>query len=221
MYTDLFRQINVYWKEYGGWLGFLSSPFVHISAIFTALYAAGYLPIDWHTLAITALPTLLGFSLAAYTITFTLMGSALHRALSAAIDNKSGISLIRTVNSTFFHVVIIQSLALLFSILNKGTLIPEIILAMPLIHTAKINAISFVVSLGNITGFFLVIYSMFLLASIAIGMFRLGRLTPPAPFPANESQTNPLVVEPDPIQQTKRFKAVIFIGKLLGLSKQG
>jgi len=219
LYKDLFRQINVYWKEYGSWPGFLTSPFVHVSAVATILHATGHLNVDWQNLALTALPTLLGFSLAAYTITFTLMGSALHRALSSAIDKKSGISLIRIVNSTFFHVVIVQSFALVFSILNNGTIIPDIIQMLPLIDAAKSDAISFVVFLGNTIGFFLVIYSIFLLASIAIGMFRLGRLTPPAPSPANETQPSPRENEPSSIEQTRRFKAVILIGKLLGLSK--
>ena len=219
MYKDLFRQINVYWKEYGSWSGFLASPFVHISAVSTALYATGYLNVDWQNLALTALPTLLGFSLAAYTITFTLMGSALHRALSAAIDKKSGISLIRIVNSTFFHVVMVQSVALVFSILNKGTLVPDIIRALPLIDAAKLEAVSFFIFLGNAVGFFLVIYSIFLLASIAIGMFRLGRLTPPAPSPANEVKTPPPENAPNAIENTRRFKTVILIGKLFGLSK--
>ena len=220
MYTDLFRQINIYWKEYGGWSGFLSSPFVHVSAISTALYTMGYLSVDWQNLALTALPTLLGFSLAAYTITFTLMGSALHRALSTAIDKKSGIPLIRTVNSTFFHVVIVQSIALIFSIMNKGTLVTGAIQSLPLTYTAKLDAIDIVNLIGNATGFFLVIYSVFLLASIAIGMFRLGRLAPPVPPPANEAQIPPPANESNPIEQTRRFKAVILIGKFLGLSKQ-
>ena len=181
----------------------------------------GYLAVDWHALALTALPTLLGFSLAAYTITFTLMGSALHRALSMAIEKKSGVSLIRIVNSTFFHVVMIQSVALIFSILSRGTLFPDIIEALPLVEEAKIGAASFIASLGDVFGFFLVIYSIFLLASIAIGMFRLGRLTPPVPSAANESPPTPPVSSTNPIEGTKRFKTVIFIGKLLGLSKRG
>ena len=120
MYSALFSIVRSYWRDNGGFSAWVSSPFFHASFIFSLLYLAGVISIDWREIAKSSLPTILGFSLAAYTITFTLMGSALHRALSVAIDKKSGISLIRIVNATFFHVILFQAIALLYSLTSNG-----------------------------------------------------------------------------------------------------
>ena len=181
MYRGLLSTMKQYWTEYGGLRDFLRSPFTHFSLAATGLYVLGFIEVEWRKIVMDSLPTVLGFSLAAYTITFTLMGSALHRALSSAIDHTSGHSLLRIVNSTFFHVVVFQSFALIYALLSKGSLFPSLInwiIESPEISTWINQKIFF---LGDVLGCFLSLYAFFLLLSVGIAMFRLGRISPPIP----------------------------------------
>jgi hypothetical protein len=220
VYKGLLSTIKQYWTEYGGLSDFLRSPFTHFSLAATLLYALGFIEIEWRKIVMDSLPTVLGFSLAAYTITFTLMGSALHRALASAIDNTSGHSLLRIVNSTFFHVVVFQSFALIYALLSKGSLFHSLInwiVESPEV-AAWINRK--IVFLGDVLGCFLSVYAFFLLLSVGIAMFRLGRISPPAAV--TRSANNDDEEEPHntpSVMQTRRFRFVAWLSKRLGLYK--
>ncbi len=219
MYKGLFSTIKQYWTEYGGLGDFLRSPFTHFSFGATTLYGLGYIEVEWREIVIGSLPTVLGFSLAAYTITFTLMGSALHRALTNAKDPNTGLSLIRVVNSTFFHVIVFQALALIYALLSKGTLIGKII-SYFITDTVVANWINQkVFYLGDVVGCFLAIYSFFLLLSVGIAMFRLGRITPPVKIAQSANDDDNEIPEDREITETKRFKFIVWLSKRIGLYK--
>lgn len=224
MYKALGKILSTYWKEYGGFSELLSSPIFHASVFATFLFALGLVEFDWRAFAIDALPTILGLSLAAYAITFSLMGSALHRALSLAVDRRQGIPLINVVNSTFFHVLLFQLAALIFAALSGGTGFNKLIALIPLEAEASksVRELGFLVS--QFLGFFLTSYSTMLLLSVGLAMFRLGRLNPtqarlederPDPGAANDDGS----AIPAKIDLTKswRFKLVAKLAKLLGL----
>ena len=218
MYRDTLNAFSQYWREYGGIIDLLRSPFAHFSFVVTALYAAGYIEIEWRQVVRDSLPTVLGFSLAAYTITFTLMGSALHRALTLAIDKKTGFRLIRIVNATFFHVVVFQAIALLYALLTKGSLIHSIVRAsINNEHVAEwLNRqIAF---WGDVLGCFFAVYAFFLLLSVGVAMFRLGRISPPVSVAnANNNDSEQRVAENAAITATRRFKFIAWLSKRLGL----
>ncbi|MGY4398605.1 hypothetical protein ACVWZA_003813 [Sphingomonas sp. UYAg733] len=199
-YRALYNTIKTYWREYGGWYDWASSPFFHISLAISVANLLEVISINWRSLARESLPTILGFSLAAYTITFTLMGSTLHTALRSAINEKRGISLHKMVNVTFFHVVFFQILALLFSIITSGDFIYRNLTTISFYRSSFIFLAKFIVSLSNFVGCFLVVYAVCLLLSIAIAMLRLGRLSGSAsavaasPQPVAEASTQTPVV---------------------------
>lgn len=153
----------------------MSSPIVHISILVSILNVLTLLEIDWRTLSISIIPTILGFSLAAYAITFTLMGGALHNALSAAHDSDDR-PLFISINATFFHNLLFQIACLSFAALSKGTFIARVIERYFNSGTA-VGLIKFEVGLGNAVGSFLISYAILLLLSSAVAMFRLGRLS--------------------------------------------
>lgn len=215
--------IHIYWSEYGGIRELASSPFVHFSALCTFLYWTGSINLNWRNLALQALPTILGFSIAAYAITFSLMGSALHRALSSKIDKTRGIPLISIVNSTFFHVVICQVISLLFAILSEGSLFPQLWRMSPLKTEISTKMVDFSKSFGDLFGFFFTIYSVVLLLSVSLAMFRLGRMAPrhencqaTPPKSANDDVDNLNSVKKSVIE-TRRFKFVAWLSRKLNL----
>ncbi len=221
MYKALFSAIRTYWHDYGGFREWISSPFFHVAILVTALYSAGVVRFDWRALATSSLPTMLGFSLAAYTITFTLMGSALHRALSAAIDRRSGTPLIRIVNATFFHIVLFQTFALTNAVVTQGNFFWDALGGRPGFGTFKSLLLGVIFHGGNIVGCFLVVYSILLLFSVGLAMFRLGRLSTkvPAPAAANTNNPPPAAQERPEIDVTKtwRFAVVRFVARTLRL----
>lgn len=218
MYKGLFSTLKQYWAEYGGLVAFVRSPFTHFSLIAAVLYSFGYLNIEWRQIIKSSLPTVLGFSLAAYTITFTLMGSALHRALGAAIDKTSGHSLLRIVNSTFFHVIVFQSIALLYAILSDGSLFTSMV--NHIVSDAQISMWinGQIIFWGDALGCFLAVYAFFLLLSVGFAMFRLGRLAPAVAVPsANDDTPEADAAPPLAVVDTRRFRFIVWLSKRLRL----
>ncbi len=222
MYLALFITIRSYWKDYGGFSELFSSPFFHFSFAFALLHSFGVIDFNWASIATQSLPTILGFSLAAYTITFTLMGSALHRALSKSIDGKTGLPLISMVNATFFHVILFQSVSLVYSLSTAGTFFWKKLGGSPGFSSLKSSILWITYYIGDFIGCLLSIYSVFLLFSIGIAMFRLGRLTGranltsvPSPTVSNDNLTADQAVT----ISTWRFKILKGVAKVLGIYK--
>ncbi len=176
-YRQLREILSLYRREYGGFFEWLSSPFVHVSAGVALLATANVITLDWRHLAEEVLPTALGFSLAAYTITFTLMGSTLHTALRTAINQRRNVTLLTMVNVTFFHIVFIQVLALFFAIVSNGGFFYDVLGRPEGTNSYPGRAFFLISESANFVGAFLTIYAVTLLFSIAIAMYRLGRLS--------------------------------------------
>jgi hypothetical protein len=224
MYSTLFKILRGYWSDYGGWKEFIRSPFLHLSIFMTFLYAINLIDLDWRAFVIGSLPTILGFSLAAYAITFSLMGSALHRALSTKIDKRSGLPLIKVINSTFFHVLIFQLLALLYSIFSKGNLVANILGSNWFISRNVVPVAKAIYKTSDVLGFFLSSYSTILLLSVGVAMFRLGRLNGlpilPSSVPAAQGSTNDnssAQAGGPGVTGSLRFRFVAWLARSLGL----
>lgn len=216
MYSALFKTIASYWRDYGGLKEFSASPFLHVAVGITLLYAFDVIHIDWRVVTLSSLPTMLGFSLAAYTITFTLMGSALHRALSTAIDKKSGTPLIKMVNATFFHIVLFQTIALIYALTTKGDFFWRLLRGANGTNSFNEVAITTIVFGGDILGCFFSIYAILLLFSVSFAMFRLGRLSTlqvssEQPSEGISPQRKPTAADTKPL----RFAVVRFVAKAL------
>lgn len=219
MYSALFGTIRSYWHDYGGFREWLQSPFVHFSVLVTALYMKGVVSLDWEKSAITSLPTVLGFSLAAYTITFTLMGSALHRALSTAVDEKTGMPLIRMVNATFFHVVFFQAISLIYATLTGGTYLWDKLGGKPGFTDTSSALLWIAYNGGRAAGCFLSVYSFTLLFSVCLAMFRLGKLSTKSKLPEQKIIQDVHQDNNPPVTDTFRFKIVKTVARILRIYK--
>ena len=198
--------MRTYWEDYGGWKDLFQSPILHVSVLLSIASLFDLISIDWRTLTIGMMPTILGFSLAAYAITFSLMGSKLHTALARATDG-AGKPLAISVNATFFHNVFIQALYLSFAVISKGPLFAKAIKNLSSPGDAQQIAIKVEVSAGDLFGTFLLIYAILLLFSSGLAMFRLGRLTPSTTSPlhvANDGQD--IKVRPPSAHQLYGFR---------------
>jgi hypothetical protein len=217
LYVALFIVLKGYWRDNGGFRAWVSSPFFHGSFLFSVLYLFNVIDFEWREVARNSLPTILGFSLAAYTITFTLMGSALHRALSAAIDKKVGIPLIRIVNASFFHVILFQAFALLFALSTKGDFFIRHFGSKAGASNYKELIVAVTCYGGAFVGCFLTIYAIFLLISVGIAMFRLGALAARPPR-VQVAEKNTVVNLPTAdITNTLRFSLIRKFAQLLRL----
>lgn len=146
------------------------------------------------------------------------MGSAIHRALSIAIDDRQGISLKNIVNSTFFHVLVVQVGSLIYAIVSSGSLVSELIKEFNTSTQYGFEVINRFYFAGDIFGFFLTTYSVTLLLSVGIAMFRLGRLDPDAQANPKLTGANddsvPQQKSPD-ITSTIRFKLIAQLARML------
>lgn len=199
-YGGLAVAIRTYWKDYGGWHDVIQSPIFHASILSAVAAHKDWISIDWRPLTISMMPTILGFSLAAYAITFSLMGSKLHSALARATDT-AGKPLAFTTNATFFHNVFIQSLSLSFAVISKGHLFSD--LTTYFIEDSKLRntLIKVEIETGSFIGCLLLSYAVLLLFSSGLAMFRLGRLTPITVQQAPPANDTKLIVD-----ETKAFQ---------------
>lgn len=112
---DFESTLRTYFREYGGTSAILASPFFR-AALFMSLlllpkWATGGAP----ALAISVVPGLLGFSIAAFTLSLGI-GSDKFRIL-LAVDLGSGTSVMKEMANAFLHFMILQVAALLLAML--------------------------------------------------------------------------------------------------------
>lgn len=176
-YKELYRILRIYWSDYGRYKEVLKSPFFHMAFILSFLNSIGILSVDWREMAKSTLPTMMGFSLAAYTIAFSLMGSDLHSALKTAINQRRGVSLLKMVNVTFFHIVFVQTVGYIYSISTDGSFFWRILGGSANLDSRNGRVLILITSVDKFVGSLLLFYGSILLLSIAIAMFRLGRLS--------------------------------------------
>ena len=149
---------------------------MHIAFVVAALGLAVDSNESWKSVATSTLPTILGFSLGAYTLTFTLMGTELHTALQQAVHPKRRVSLLAMVNVTFFHAVFIQIVSYLFSVIASGTFFYKIIVVEGVYGHTWPTLFEWMKTAESFVGTFLVIYSIALMLSVTIAIYRLANI---------------------------------------------
>jgi hypothetical protein len=194
-YRTLWEVFQRYRRDYGGFRQLVYSPFFHISIVIGVLLWADNGAVNWHAFVVSTFPTVLGFSLAAYTLTFAFMGTSLHQALRSAVHPDTNNTLIRMVNATFFHVVLIQSSVLIYSVASQSTLLWEALVQNQLFGRRGESVFHLLRNVDDLVGSILTVYGLTLMISVAVGMFRLGTIgrgTPRAPLQArNDAEPLP------------------------------
>lgn len=156
----------------------LGSPLFHLAIFLTVIISVGGLDFKWREASQSLLPTLLGFGLTAHVLIFTLIGGELHRFLSTRSSEQVPASYLQIVNSTFFHVIFVQFVSLTYSYINSSHFFEKILFGKVFFGSVSgVQALNSFASIGNIVGIFGLNYSLLLVISTLISVFRLAEAT--------------------------------------------
>lgn len=166
--ADIFKR---YWLSYGGFRAFISSPYLHISIVFTFFTAGYWSDNNWWSQSLSILPSLLGFTLGGFAV-FLSLGSEDFRSLMAQPekDETTDKSPYMTVIGSFVHFVLIQMMAILVSILANAASYTE----KPYYLPKDMNlTLSYIV---GFIGYGLFLYSLLLALSVCFAIYRMSGL---------------------------------------------
>ena len=172
-YRGLFVSLGRHWKDYGGWKDFFASPLLHVSVLISAASYTAWLRDDWIELPLSLLPNLLGFSLGAYALIFSLANERLLEALNVQPKN-GGPTLLRVINSTFLHFILVQTAAIIFALSQKSTALVDLIDIANVDATLKFTIMRCMTIVAAAFGYWLTVYAVVLLVGAAIAAYRLA-----------------------------------------------
>lgn len=171
------RRIRRYWHEYGGYKGTIFSPLFIFSMLMSLASYSWWIFDEWRTLALSLIPSLLGFSLGTYAILFSLMTNRLKKSLRA-VSNERGVPFLKEINATFFHFIFVQVIALFWAISSKSTLIFD---ALSLVYDQSYirKALVGPSMISGFIGIFLTLYSVSLIVGAAMVVYRIASIVDP------------------------------------------
>lgn len=174
-YQILWKFVSEAYHDYGGWAEFLRSPYFQLSVIFSLFLVISPAKLNWPELIISVCPSLLGFTLAGYTVFISSLSERLQRALVAA---KTGsVSYYKKINVAFFHFIFFQTFALFFAFLGisfSSFSVPSTIselLGRGELTASKLNQIGSI--LINFCGTSVLMYSIMLVIAVLIWIYRI------------------------------------------------
>ena len=121
MYTGVIEIFSRYWRAYGGLRAVVCSPYFHLAILVL-------LPVTFHTWsqpnwwndALSALPNLLGFSLAGFAIFIGFGDERFRQILAEPEDNPLQPTIYVALCSTFVHFIVVQIIALIYALVAKS-----------------------------------------------------------------------------------------------------
>ena len=154
-YKQFWESYSDYWKLYGGWKELFLSPYFHLAILVTAISSPVWVTDNgakiWPDAAINILPNLMGFSIAGMTV---FLAFSHPKTMEMITEGEEKQSYFVTVVASFFHFILIQTLALIVGFIGKhysnhvlsglGVLLLSyaifvgLAMAMQLLHTSQI-----------------------------------------------------------------------------------
>ncbi|HFF5114045.1 TPA: hypothetical protein ACGDUJ_002695 [Acinetobacter baumannii] len=177
--TKTESSISIYWKAYGGWKALWSSIYLKIAIVITLICSHTWLNEKWMEDAITALPSLLGFSLGGYAVWLSIGDERLKKILYANKDITKPSAYMR-VNAAFVHFIFLQVICLLYMYFLKYNSSSAILhfFEKDWIFTNEFYLVrDLLVNFLNAFGFFLFIYSILSMLAAVFAIFRIARWT--------------------------------------------
>lgn len=177
-YASVRKVLKIYWREYGGIKGVIFSPFFGIS-LFVALSCFPlWINGGWTEVGISVLPAMLGFSLAAYTLSMGIGGDGFQ--VYFASPRKGGkASLLAGVSVSFLHFILVQIIAiviLLIKISHWGAFILSILNVRNLRENiAWIYGLRGCSVILNFLGVLTLIYACFVAVAAMFRVFRISK----------------------------------------------
>lgn len=169
-----------YIRDYGGLGSILRSPFLHFAILFAVLVQKQLKDGQLQALTLQTIPNLLGFSLGAYALLFSLISQRLKGALKA-IQNDNGVSYFDEMNATFLHFILMQVVAFLWVVGSQSTIISDI-------NNLFVNEFGVILYcdifmlmkwFSDFIGLVLFIYVLLLVIAASLTVYRLARIMDP------------------------------------------
>jgi len=176
-YEGAAKVLHLYWATYGGLGALLRSPFFHAAAVCTLLCVPLWWTGAWWERSISIIPSVLGFSIAAFTLLLGIGDEGFRRRLATKRKAERPSTLTNT-SSGIFHFIVVQVVALVYALFASGKPLTFIVdtfdLAIPsgffglvLLCLAKVF---------RAFGFFFLCYALFTAVAATMSIFRLADL---------------------------------------------
>ena len=161
-YCGIFTIFSRYWQAYGGIRALILSPYLHISLLLTALMNPLWMKPGWWDIAISIAPSILGFSLAGYSIWLALGDDKFRRLISTPDeDDPKSPTPFMEVNAAFVHFMLMQVFSLIYALVAKS-------------HMGEMIKLSGVTLPVSAVGFTLLIYSTLCILAATFAILRVS-----------------------------------------------
>jgi hypothetical protein len=144
-----------YWQMFGGWSALLGSTYLWFAVLIGSFLVWFKGSIKWDDTALSILPSLLGFTVAAYAI-LVAFGDEKFKQVLVIYPKASERSFFLTVNGAFCHFIVIQCMALVYAVVFK---------------TLGLNAIKY-----QWIGIVLLMYSLFLTIAVSLAVLKIAKI---------------------------------------------
>lgn len=121
-YNHLRDSFRKYYRAYGGWTQILKSPYFHGAILLTGFMHAFWIQPDWWDLVLSIIPSIFGFTLAAFGMVLAIGSGVFGSMLAKArlYDEEPENSDMAKVAAAFVHFLGLQFGALLLALFFKG-----------------------------------------------------------------------------------------------------
>lgn len=163
-----------YWKGYGGCAALFSSPYFH-AAIILSLPGAFLAPSGWVEKVESIVPSLLGLSLAGYAILLALGSGEFFDKIKKQKANGRP-STLEGISTAFLHFVIVQSFALIASLLYAALIETAPPLRSLLEDQGLITAYVIIRIVAGFVGWLGLFYSVTCMIALSFRLYRMIQL---------------------------------------------
>lgn len=168
-YKGFAEIISRYWRAYGGAPGVIFSPYAHLAILLTAILWPLWARGAWWETALTVVPSVLGFTLAGFTIWLGFGDERFQRLMASKRPGKSTSPYIG-VSAAFVHFIIVQFLAVIAAVVAKAT-------AFDLEAGSYFRGLmDLVAPFGHFIGFLLFSYALMTALAATLGVFRVASM---------------------------------------------
>lgn len=182
--TGMFESLSLLYKSHGGYRALFRSSYFYAALLLTVFAWPAIPSYTWTSFAIGSLPTLAGFSIAAFAILFAVLDTKARAALSVQDERLGNRSPMLILASSICHAVVVQLFALIYAYIFQGKPIPVFV---PGVSADEVNL------LFSLLGLILTLYAVVLVLAAVLSIFRLleiqSRITKPAGSTGQDSAT--------------------------------
>lgn len=164
-YAATVRIWRKYWKIYGGWKALTGSLYFLAAISLTLLNFPAWMHAGWWEIVLTTIPTLLGFTLAGLAV-FMSMDSGFSKFIAGSTSTGKTSPFMELISS-FVHFIVIQAMAFLYALTARSLYIH-----IPGLPRQFYEALPYLNAIAGAIGFFLFVYSIFLVLSATFVIFR-------------------------------------------------